>query len=108
MTLHLHVVIIDNMKAKLILSAKEIISESELTEIVVWSTPNPVEPSDNHFKYSLVYIVNGVRIVGFDNERGKGDHCHLDGLEHRYQFISMDQLVDDFLSEVDKRRRGKS
>lgn len=95
------------MKAELILSAKEIISESELTEIVVWSIPTPVESSDHHFKYSLVYIVNGVRIVGFDNERGKGDHCHLNGVEHRYQFISMDQLVDDFFSEVDK-RRGKS
>ena len=24
---------------------------------------------------------NSKRIVGFDNERGKGDHCHLDGQE---------------------------
>jgi hypothetical protein len=28
-----------------------------------------------------VYSLNGVRVVGFDNERGKGDHCHLDGGE---------------------------
>jgi len=37
--------------------------------------PTPVPPTTHGFKYRLVYIVNGVRVVGFDNERGKGDHC---------------------------------
>ena len=52
-----------------------------MIEAVVWKVPNPVEPSQHLFKYRLVYIVGGERVVGFDNERGKDDHCHLDGKE---------------------------
>ena len=44
-----------------------------------------------------------MRMVGYDNERGKGDHCHLDGKEYPYVFSDVDQLVDDFLTEVFKR-----
>ena len=32
-------------------------------------------------KIDNIYVVDGVRIVGFDNERGKGDRCHIDGQE---------------------------
>ena len=31
-----------------------------------------------------MYSVNGVLVAGFDNERGKGDHCHLEGGEHDF------------------------
>jgi hypothetical protein len=37
--------------------------------------------------------VNGVRIVGFDNERGEGDHCHIGGHERAYKFVSVEQLA---------------
>ena len=42
--------------------------------------------------------------MGFDNERGKGDHCHLDGVETVYAFTTVETLVRDFLAEVEKRR----
>ena len=48
--------------------------------------------------------MNGQRIVGFDNERGKGDHCHLNGHELPYAFTSVDQLVEDFIAAVSARR----
>jgi len=51
-----------------------------------------------------VYVVNGVRIVGFDNERGKGDHCHLDGKELPFAFTGVDQLIEDFIAAVAARR----
>jgi hypothetical protein len=51
----------------------------------------------------LVYILDGKRLVGFDNERGKGDHKHLDGKESAYRFVSIDQLLDDFMAEVERR-----
>jgi len=39
-----------------------------------WSeVPEPVPPTEHGYKYSAVYVVNGVRVVGFDNERGKGE-----------------------------------
>ena len=92
------------MKAKLIHRYKDVTPEGDLIEMVVWQVPIPVEPSEHEFKYRLVYIVDKVRIVGFDNERGKGDHCHLDGVEHTYQFSTIEQLLEDFISEVEKRR----
>jgi hypothetical protein len=51
-----------------------------------------------------VYAVNGTRVVGFDNERGKGDHCHLDGRELPYVFSTVDRLIDDFIAAVAARR----
>lgn len=71
-----------------------------LIEIVIWKTPKPVTPSDHFYKYSLVYIVDGVRVVGYDNEKGKGDHKHLYGQEENYEFISTQQLVADFMGDV--------
>ncbi|MBQ0921400.1 hypothetical protein KBW71_23430 [Hydrogenophaga aromaticivorans] len=61
-------------------------------------------PTEHGFKYRAVYALNGERIVGFDNERGKGDHCHLDGQETPYHFRGVDQLVEDFIAAVAARR----
>ena len=57
------------------------------------------------YKYRAVYALDGVRVVGFDNERGKGDHCHLDGQDLPYRFSSVEQLVEDFIAAVDARRK---
>ena len=40
----------------------------------------------------------------YDNERGKGDHRHIDGGELTYAFTTVEQLLDDF--ESDMRKRG--
>ena len=44
------------------------------------------------------------RVVGFDNERGKGDRCHIDGLEVAYNFKDVDPLIEDFIAAVAARR----
>ena len=70
-----------------------------------WSeVPEPVPPTEHGYKYSAVYVVNGVRVVGFDNERGKGDHCHIEGKEKPYAFKSVEQLIEDFIAAVAARR----
>lgn len=92
------------MKAELIHRFKDVTPEGGIIEMVVWRTPEPVPPCTHDFKYRLVYVVNGQRVVGFDNERGKGDHCHLDGGEVPYTFTTVDQLVEDFIAAVDQRR----
>ncbi|WP_295427292.1 DUF6516 family protein [uncultured Thiodictyon sp.] len=43
--------------------------------------------------------------MGFDNERGKGDHLHRGGTQHPYRFITPERLLDDFLAEVQRQRR---
>jgi hypothetical protein len=72
-----------------------------LIELVVWTVPNPVRPSEHRFKYRLVYVVNGERVVGCDNERGKGDHKHLGGVEVPYRFADVETLVADFMADVE-------
>jgi len=55
-------------------------------------------------KYRLVLIVEGQRAIGFDNERGKGDHRHVEGAERPYAFVDVDRLVEDIIAEVEKWR----
>jgi hypothetical protein len=97
------VVKLDNMKAELIHQFKSV-GEDGIIDMIIWKVPTPVPPSEHSFKYRLVYIVNGVRVVGYDNERGKGDHCHLDGDEYPYTFVSIEQLIEDFITEVSWRK----
>jgi len=48
------------------------------------------------------YIVDGKRIVGYDNERGKGDHRHVRNVEYRYRFTDVETLLDDFLKDIEE------
>ncbi|MBV5310121.1 MAG: hypothetical protein JZU59_12100 [Chromatium okenii] len=100
MTIGLTVVIIANMPAILITQFKDITPEGHLIEMVVWRVPTPVPPSLHQFKYRMVFIVDGERVIGFDNERGKGDHCHIDCTERPY-ISSVDQLIEDFIMEIE-------
>ena len=92
------------MSAQLITSIKNINPDGSIMEVVIWKLPKPVPPTEHGYKYRTVYVVDGVRIVGFDNERGKGDHCHIDGKELPYAFTGVDQLLEDFIAAVETRR----
>lgn len=92
------------MPAQLITRFKDITSEGDILEVVVWKVPKPVPPTEHGYKYSAVHVRHGVRVVGFDNERGKGDHCHLDGIEVPYTFTSVAQMIEDFIAAVAARR----
>ena len=92
------------MKARFITRIKNITTDGAILDVVIWRVPKPVPPTEHGYKYSAVYFVQGVRVVGFDNERGKGDHCHLDGIEVPYVFQTVEQLIEDFIAAVDARR----
>jgi hypothetical protein len=92
------------MGAQLITSIKNINPDGSILEVVIWKVPKPLPPTEHGYKYRAVYVVDGVRIVGFDNERGKGDHCHIDGKELPYAFTGIDQLLEDFIATVETRR----
>ena len=72
-----------------------------MVEMTVWRVPEPVPPSQHPFKYSLVFIRDKQRVIGYDNERGKGDHKHLGPLEMKYKFVDIETLVADFLRDVE-------
>lgn len=87
--------------ATLITRFKGVTPEGGVIELVVWRVPAPVPPSKHGFKYRTVYAIDGVRVLGFDNERGKGDHCHIRGIERPYNFTSVERLIEDFITAVD-------
>ena len=99
--------IIANMKAELLLRSKEVLSDGAILEMVIWHLLEPVLGCVHPYKYQLYYGKAGIRIVGFDNERPKGDYCHVDGVENIYKFIDVDHLVYDFMAAVNSRRKQK-
>ena len=89
------------MKARLITRFKDVTPEGGVIEWVAWRVPEPAAQSGHGFKYRAAYSIGGVRVVGFDNERGKGDHCHIRGTERSYNFSSVEQFIEDFIAAVD-------
>lgn len=92
------------MKAELITSHKSVDETGGTIHWVIWRVPHSIPPSTHEFKYRLVYVKDGRRIIGFDNERGKGDHMHLGQREFKYSFTTIAQLIEDFIAEVDNLR----
>ena len=90
-----------NMKAALIKHDRFNDPFGDLVETKLWSVP-VTEYTPYGVKYSLVYIVNGERVVGYDNERGKGDHKHIEGTEIPYAFVDVDVLVEGFANDVEE------
>ncbi len=89
------------MKAKLIYRVKEAYLRGVI-EAVIWEVPEPVQPSVHGIKYRLVYLVDEKRLVGYDNERGKGDHKHLRGVQSSYEFTDVPTLLHDFLRDIEE------
>jgi hypothetical protein len=87
-------------KASLIFEQRIDFEDGAILEIVVWRVPDPVPPSSQDLKYSLFYGRPGVREVGYDNERGEGDHRHLLGTETPYVFTTVERLFEDFEADV--------
>jgi hypothetical protein len=88
------------MKADLLFHHRIDYADGGIVEMVLWRVPTPVSPSKHGLKYSLFYGRPGVREVGYDNERGKGDHRHFRGRETAYAFSTVERLVADFWSDV--------
>ena len=72
--------------------------------MTLWVVPEPVPGSVPRLKYSLFCGYAGQRLVGYDNEPGKGDHRHLGEVETPYTFLSPESLIRDFMTDVAKMR----
>jgi hypothetical protein len=92
------------VKAELLQRDRFDFDDGAILEMVIWRVPAPVEGSTHRYKYRLFYGRPGKRIVGYDNERVKGDHRHRDGREEIYEFKDVETLIRDFLSDVEERR----
>ena len=92
--------IVSNMKAVQPVCARITYAASAFAELARWRVPKPVAGSRNRFKYRLVYVVDGVCVIRYDNESGKGDHRHVAGRESSYAFTTPDQLIAAFQRDI--------
>jgi hypothetical protein len=88
------------MKATELLRTRIAYSETAFAELVLWRVPKPVAGSTHEFKYRLAYVVEGVCVVRYDNESGKGDHRHFGGKENAYAFQAPEKLIADFERDI--------
>jgi hypothetical protein len=93
------------MKAVLVHRERLDLDDGSIVEMVLWRVPEPVAGSRHSYKYRLYFGREGVRLVGYDNERGKGDHRHGREVEEPYTFTTVEQLMNDFLTDVAEERR---
>ena len=92
------------MHAAPLLEFRQDYDDGAIAQMVVWKIKAPLAGSAHHYKYRLFYGYPGRRLVCYDNEQGKGDHRHIGDREESYNFVSIDQLLNDFLEDVAARR----
>ncbi len=92
------------MKARLLHRDRFNFDDGTTVETVIWSVPTPIDGCSHAYKYRLYYGRPGERIVGYDNERGKGDHRHVGGREEPYVFREVESPVRDVLADVEQWR----
>jgi hypothetical protein len=61
------------MQARLAFHDKQVLPDGSIVEMKIWEVPESVPGSRHRLKYSLFYGRPGRRIIGYDNERGRGD-----------------------------------
>ena len=94
-----------NMKAKLLFRKREGLTETAFVELVIWQVPEPVRGSQHVFKYRLALVSEGICVLRYDNEAGKGNHKHVQEREVPYRFIDLENLQADFWMDVDGWRK---
>lgn len=88
------------MKAVELLRTRIAFSQTAFAETALWKVPNSVPGSVHGFKYRLAYVVDGLCVVRYDNEAGKGDHRHFGEEQSAYTFRTPEQLIADFERDI--------
>ena len=96
------------MKAQRIFYDKALLPDGSIVEMVIWQLPKSSSERPHGLKYRLYYGKDNDRVVGYDNERGKGDHKHIYNTEKRYRFTSVENLIADFLADIEKVKNAQS
>ena len=87
--------------AQPVLNYRRDLPNGDIIQVAVWRLPNPLPGSSHSFKYRLHYqTADGSDVIRYDNERGKGDHRHIEGKEAPYRFETVKKLVLDFYEAV--------
>ena len=89
-------------KAALLLDEKVVLADGAIMELVIWRLPRATPDRSHGLKYRLYFGRDGICVVRYDNESGKGDHRHIKGREESYSFTSVEKLRRDFEADIRK------
>lgn len=81
------------------------IADNAFATIRILQVDPSILGSQHLYKYSLAYIVDGVCVMRYDNERGKGDHKHIGDCEFPVTFTSIQGLIASFQEDINHLRR---
>ncbi|AKW15014.1 DUF6516 family protein [Salmonella enterica] len=81
------------------------IADNAFATIRILQVDPSILGSQHLYKYSLAYIVDGVCVMRYDNERGKGDHKHIGDCEFPVTFTSIQDLIASFQEDINHLRR---
>lgn len=87
------------------MNERHILDAETFVELVIWRLQHPLRGSTHRFKYRLALVRDGVCVLRYDNEAGKGDHRHVRNREQPYTFTDPDALLADFWNDVEQWRR---
>ncbi|WP_456330183.1 toxin-antitoxin system TumE family protein [Archaeoglobus sp.] len=89
--------------AELLVNRRITNDHGDIIQVRIWRVPKSDDFPEG-VKYSMVYIrVKGEkyeRVLGYDNERGKGHHKHFFGEELPIKYTGIDKLVEMFFEDV--------
>ena len=91
-------------KAKLVLPTRYVDEQGGLVEMKAYDVPKTSTPPHG-FKYSLVYVRNGQRLVGYDNHEHRADHRHFHTATTPYVFTTIERLIEDFRRDIETIRK---
>ena len=95
------------MAAELLIDERHVLDLRMFVEIVVWRLPRVSQGSKHRLKYRLALVSDGICVLRYGNEAGKGDHLHVGDVEAPYTFVDTDRLLADFWRAVEEWRRSR-
>lgn len=89
------------MRAVLLRRERYVDADGDLVELVLWQVPRSAAYPDG-IRYRLAFLLAGTKrpAVLYDNHHPKGHHRHHGGAQVTYTFSTIDQLLADFLEDV--------
>ncbi len=96
------------MGAILLRREKYVDADGELVELVLWQVPRSAAYPDG-IRYRLAFLLAGIKkpAVLYDNHHPKGHHRHRGAVQIAYTFSTIDQLLMDFLADVQHAKLGR-
>ncbi|HLC75195.1 MAG TPA: DUF6516 family protein [Candidatus Nanoarchaeia archaeon] len=95
--------------AEVLFAHKHVEENGDIIDMQILRVPSSKTQPEG-IAYSLVYIQNNKRVIGYDNFEGHGEishhHRHVNDRTVAYQFIDEWKLIQDFAVDVEKIKRG--